>query len=176
MNKTLVVMLILASMCNGGLQADDSETSRMLDSSTQTSQATPIKTERLMLRTRDGYYLRAKLGGGDEVVADIRDPKTSEVFTLEWLSSTRIRLRTRDGHYVGARLGGGDTVDATVKEPLTSEVFTVEWQDESQTRLRLRTREGFYVHPVGGGGGKVDARIRTPQTSEVFTLEAARQK
>lgn len=131
------------------------------------------QTQRVMLRTRDGYYLRAKLGGGNDLVADVKAPKTSEVFTLEWLSADSVRLRTREGHYVGARLGGGANVDATVKEPRTSEVFTVEWQGDERKKLRLRTREGFYIHPVRGGGGDVDARIRTPKTSELFSLVAA---
>jgi len=116
------------------------------------------KARRVMLSTRDGYYLRAKLGGGDDLVADVKLPKGSEVFTLEWLSPNSVRLRTRDGHYVGARRGGGANVDAKVKEPRTSEVFVVEWQDAEHTKLRLRTREGFYIHPVGGGGGDVDVR------------------
>jgi len=135
--------------------------------------AGPPQPQRVMLRTRDGYYLRAQLGGGHDIFADVKTPKTSEVFVLETLSPDTVRLRTREGYYVGARRGGGANVDATVKDPRTSEVFTVEWQDNARTKLRLRSREGFYIHPVSGGGSTVDARIRKPKSSEVFTLVAA---
>ena len=128
------------------------------------------RTTHVSLRTREGYYLRAKLGGGGNVVADVRHPKTSEVFAIEWLDTDSIRLRTRDGFYVGARMGGGQNIDAETRTPGSSEVFRVEWQNEEHTELRLRTREGYYVHPVRGGGDNVDARKLNPNTSETLTL------
>lgn len=173
MNRVSIVFVLLTLTWLNEIYADDSGAIKRLGTAPYASPAEQIKTQKVLLRTRDGYYLRAMLGGGDKVVADTRDPKTSEVFTMEWVSNSAVRFRTRDGYYVGARLGGGDAVDATVKEPLTSEVFTLEWQDKDRTRVRLRTREGFYVHPIDGGGGGVDARTRTPKTSEVFTLVAA---
>ena len=169
MKQITSCVLLFTLTWSNALLADDTDSSRKIGKALDEK----IKTQNVMLRTRDGYYLRAILGGGASVVADIREPKSSEVFTMEWVSSSAIRLRTRDGFYVGARLGGGDIVDATVKQPLTSEVFTLEWQNKDQTQFRLRTREGFYVHPVGGGGREVDARIKTPKTSEVFTLISA---
>ena len=37
---------------------------------------------RLRLKTREGFYVRAVQGGGGDVVADVKEPGTSEVFTL----------------------------------------------------------------------------------------------
>jgi hypothetical protein len=125
-----------------------------------------------MLRTREGFYVRAVGGGGDDVVADVREPKSSERFTLEWLApnQSKVRIRTRDGFYLHAVQGGGGNLDARVKEPRTSEEFAVEWVDREFLRLRLKSREGFYVRAVRGGGGDVTADRREPGTSEVFTL------
>jgi serine/threonine protein kinase len=123
------------------------------------------------LKTREGFYVRAVKGGGDDVVADAQEPRTSERFTFEWLDGNkRVRIRTRDGFYLHPELGGGGDLDAEIREPGTSEVFEVEWLDENFTRLRLKTREGFYVRAVQGGGGDVVADVKAPGTSEVFTL------
>jgi hypothetical protein len=134
--------------------------------------AGPVETERVALKTREGFFVRAVKGGGDDVVADAKEPRTSEVFTLEWVdrAKSQVRLRTRDGYYLHAVRGGGDDLDARVKEPRSSEVFTLEWADEAAARARFRTREGFYVHAVTGGGGGVDAKVKEPRSSEVFTL------
>jgi hypothetical protein len=123
------------------------------------------------LKTREGFYVRAVKGGGDDVVADAREPRTSERFTFEWLDgSKRVRIRTREGFYLHPEQGGGGDLDAERREPGTSEVFEVEWLDDEFSRLRLKTREGFYVRAVQGGGGDVVADITEPGTSEVFTL------
>jgi serine/threonine protein kinase len=123
------------------------------------------------LKTREGFYVRAVKGGGDDVVADAREPRTSEQFTFEWLDGNkRVRIRTREGFYLHPELGGGGDLDAEIREPGTSEVFEVEWLDETFSRLRLKTREGFYVRAVQGGGGDVVADVKEPGTSEVFTL------
>ena len=187
--KALIVLALLSATClPNRLCADDSQVLSelkqirrqidnlisQLEKNAETLRAAGDanlrKSQRIALRTRDGFYLRAKLGGSDDVVADVKTPKTSVIFTLEWVTLESVRLRTREGFYVGARRGGGANVDATVKEPKTSEVFTVKWQDDQHTKIRLRTREGFYIHPVRGGGGDVNARIRNPKASEVFTL------
>lgn len=39
-------------------------------------------SERVALRTREGFYVRAVRGGGDDLDAKVKEPKTSEVFTL----------------------------------------------------------------------------------------------
>jgi serine/threonine protein kinase len=123
------------------------------------------------LKTREGFYVRAVKGGGDNVVADVREPRTSEQFMFEWLDGNkRVRIYTRDGFYLHPELGGGGDLDAEIREPGTSEVFEVEWLDESFSRLRLKTREGYYVRAVRGGGGEVVADVKEPGTSEVFTL------
>jgi hypothetical protein len=119
-------------------------------------------------------------GGGDDVVADAREPRTSEQFTFEWQGDTydKVRIRTRDGFYLHPEQGGGGDLDAEIREPGSSEVFEVEWLDENFTqyrfknfsRLRLKTREGFYVRAVKGGGGDVVADVKEPGTSEVFIL------
>jgi hypothetical protein len=124
-----------------------------------------------ILKTREGFYVRAVKGGGDDVVADAREPRTSEQFTFEWLDGNkRVRIRTREGFYLHPEQGGGGDLDAEIREPGTSEVFEVEWLDENFTQLRLKTREGYYVRAVRGGGGDVVANVKEPGTSEVFTL------
>jgi hypothetical protein len=123
------------------------------------------------LKTREGFYVRAVKGGGDDVVADAREPRTSEQFTFEWLDGNqRVRIRTREGFYLHPEQGGGGDLDAEIREPRTSEVFDVDWPDKNFSRLRLKTREGFYVRAVQGGGGDVVADVKEPGTSEVFTL------
>jgi serine/threonine protein kinase len=128
------------------------------------------------MKTREGFYIRAIKGGGDDVVADAREPRTSEQFTFEWLDGNkRVRIRTREGFYLHPERGGGGNLDAERNEPGTSEVFQVEWLDEEFRRLRLKTREGFYVRAVQGGGGDVVADEKEPGTSEVFTLTPAKE-
>jgi hypothetical protein len=131
-----------------------------------------ITSEKVALITREGYYVRAVIGSGNDIVADLKEPEASGIFTLEWLDkeNLKIRLRTRDGYFIQALGGGGDNVDAKIREPNTSEIFTLEWVDKKQQKIRLRTRDRFYFHAVRGGGYNIDAEVEEPKTSEIFTL------
>ena len=86
-----------------------------------------VTRESVRLRTREGFYVGARLGGGANVDATVKEPRTSEVFTVEWLDDehTKIRLRTREGFYIHPVRGGGGDVDARTRIPKTSEVFTL---------------------------------------------------
>src|SRR4051794_34738474 len=64
------------------------------------------------LRTDDGHYLVAELGGGGEVSASRSSAGAWETFTLI-TSGSKVLLRTASGkHYLQAALGGGHGVTA----------------------------------------------------------------
>ena len=118
--------------------------------------------------------LRAELGGGKNIVADPKVPKTSEVCTTGMAHSRIPCGCERARAFMSAPdLAAVRAWQLQQKRPAHRKLFESSGRTQNETRLHLRTREGFYIHAMKGGGGGVDARVRTPKTSQVFTLIAA---
>ena len=126
--------------------------------------------QEVALKTRNGYYVHAINGGGDNLVSDSKDFTPFTKFTLELIDkeASKVRLRTSEGYYVHA--GVRTNVDAIVKVPLTSEVFTLEWVNKNKGTISLKSRDGNYLNPVSGATRNIEATAKTRTRSEVYTL------
>jgi len=72
------------------------------------------KTQKVALKTQDGFFLSAVNGGGGLVLADVVEVGPNETFLLvpQGIDRNKIAIRTANGNFISAIDGGGNRVDA----------------------------------------------------------------
>ena len=130
------------------------------------------------LRTHDGHYLVAELGGGGEVFANRTAAGAWETFTLV-AAGGKVRLRTSDDqHYLQAALGGGHGVSAATTHQGPWEAFSLVKVSGGGAigdgdEVGLQADNGNFLVAEGGGGGAVNANRAGLGPWETFRLELA---
>lgn len=102
------------------------------------------------LRTVNGFFLCAELGGGSVVMADRIEPGPWEEWTPVFNNDGSVSLQAHDGlHYLTAVVDG--TVEAKATEIGPWECFQLEVRGAS---VAFKTAHGSYLQaPLGGGPG-----------------------
>lgn len=73
------------------------------------------KTQKVAMKTDDGFFLSSINGGGGFVVANAKEIGPNETFLLvpQGFDRTKVAIRTINGNYISAVDGGGGRVDAS---------------------------------------------------------------
>lgn len=103
------------------------------------------RTQRVSLRTQDGFYISAVNGGGGLVVANAIKIGRNEIFSLipQGANREKVAIQTSNGYYLSAIDGGGNRVDATATSIGTNELFTL--QPVRPDQANFITAKGYFV-------------------------------
>ncbi|MCP5161163.1 MAG: endonuclease/exonuclease/phosphatase family protein [Hahellaceae bacterium] len=132
--------------------------------------AFPYLGEQVRLKTDNGHFMRAMLGGNSFISAGSDKNGTWESFVIESRGNNRIALRAYDGHYVSldSWLFGTLKADAdTVGDRETFELVSMGGQ-----RVALKASNGRYLRADFGGGAGLTANGWGIGSWETFTLLA----
>lgn len=85
------------------------------------------KTQKVAIKTFDGFFISAINGGGGYLIANATGIGTNETFLLipQGLDRSKIAIRTANGNYVSAVNGGGGIASARSTTIGANEQFTL---------------------------------------------------
>jgi hypothetical protein len=130
--------------------------------------AEPLSTERIIIRTNDGYFVHTNPDDQGRVIATTKNKNEATVFVREQFEHhVAIRDEAR-GMYVRAHAGGNSFLlaDATVRQ--AHELYV---EGDAEFGRSLKTAGGWYWSAIGGGGSSVDAVVRHALSHESFHFE-----
>jgi hypothetical protein len=129
----------------------------------------PLHTERVILRTNDGYYVHTNPDDQGRVIATTQNRGEATVFVKEVFERYVALKDEARGMYVHAHAGGNSFLLANAQVRQANELYE---EVDGEFGRALRTLSGWYWSAIGGGGSSVDAVVRHALSHESFHLES----
>jgi hypothetical protein len=134
------------------------------------SNAQPLSTQRIIIRTNDGFYVHTNPDDNGRVIATTQNKKEATVFVKEQFD-THVAIRDEARNmYVRAVAGGSGLLLADAQVRQTHELYE---EVDAEFGRGFKTHGGWYWSAIGGGGSSVDAVVKHALSHESFHLEPA---
>jgi len=129
------------------------------------------RTQKVALKTLDGFFVSAVNGGGGLVLANSTSIGPNETFLLipQGLNREKVAIRTSNGYFLRAVDGGGGSfIVGNVVEIGPNETFLLIPQGLNRDKVAIRTVNRNYLNCIGGG--LVGARSTNISENEQFYM------